>query len=301
MSFTDTVALSRLRFAPSQSPALVRINPKYLIIFFITLILVLGEWRYSILGGYERLATTLGVCLAAEAVLSLLMRGRLANLGSAYISGISLALLTKPQSNLLWPFVMGALLTIGSKYVLTYRNRHLWNPSNFAIGILLLLAPNSVAVLSHQWGNEVVTNAVIWCFGLLIVARARVFHVTAAYAASFVLLALVRSAIVGGPLLAEIAPITGPMYQLFIFFMVTDPRTTVGSRSGRIAVAAIVALVEGAIRIAGDFQLGLLSPLYPSPPILALFLVGPVAMWVDLRRKPCAEPPAAEGTRARAD
>ena len=285
MNVGDALVPSRLRSTQWPWLALVRVNPRYLIIFLITLILVLGEWRYAILGGYERLATTLGVCLATETVLSLLMRGRWANLGSAYISGISLALLVKPQSNLLWPFVMGGLLTIGSKYVLTYRNRHLWNPSNFGISVLLLLAPNSVAVLSHQWGNDLATNAVIWSFGLLIVARARMFHVTATYIGSFLLLALARNVIVGGPLLAEIAPITGPMYQLFVLFMITDPRTTVGSRNGRMVVAALVALVGAGIRLAGDFQLGLLAPLYPSPPILALFLVGPVAMWIGLFRK----------------
>lgn len=285
MSVTNTLAQTRTSSTPLQWSSLARINPRYLIIFLITLILVLGEWRYSILGGYDRLATTLGVCMGAEIVLSLFMRGRLANLGSAYISGISLALLTKPQSNLLWPFFMGALLTISSKYVLTYENRHLWNPSNFGISILLLLAPNSVAILSHQWGNEIATNAVIWGFGLLIVARARMFHVTATYIASFLLLALVRNAIIGGPLLAEIAPITGPMYQLFVLFMITDPRTTVSSRRGRMAVAALVAVVEAVIRLAGDFHLSLLTPFYPSPPILALFMVGPVALWLDLFRK----------------
>src|SRR6185503_4318891 len=86
--------------------------------------------------------------------------------------------------------------------------------------------------------------------------------------------AFLRNAIVGGPLLAELAPITGPMYQLFVFFMVTDPRTTVSTRRGRIVVVAIVALVETLIRLAGDFQLPLLRPFYVSPPILALSIVG---------------------------
>ena len=36
--------------------------------------------------------------------------------------------------------------------------------------------------------------------------------------------------ITGNPWLANVAPITGPMYQLFIFFMVTDPKTTVGPK-----------------------------------------------------------------------
>src|SRR5205814_10457463 len=67
-------------------------------------------FRSNILGGYDRLATTLGVCLATEVVLSRLLRGRVANVSSAYITGISLALLIKPQANILWPFALGAFL-----------------------------------------------------------------------------------------------------------------------------------------------------------------------------------------------
>jgi Na+-translocating ferredoxin:NAD+ oxidoreductase RnfD subunit len=265
--------------------SLARINPKHLIIFLITIILVLGEWRYSILGGYERLAATLGSCLLAEWGLARLVGGRKASYSSAYVSGISLALLLKPQAGLLWPFWLGGFLAIGSKYVLLYSGRHLWNPSNFAIGALVILAPGSVAILSHQWGNEIGTNAVIWVLGLLIASRARVLHITLAYLASFAVLALLRSGITGDPLLAELAPVTGPMYQLFIFFMITDPRTTVGTRTGRIVVVALVALAEALIRLAGDAGIPGLTPLYYSPPILALFLVGPIAMWWDLRRR----------------
>ena len=278
--------------APAQAPtrtrgigwSLSRIDPKYLIVFLITLVLVVGEARYSILGGYNRLATTLGICVATEVFLSWFLRGRIVNISSAYITGISLALLIKPQANLLWPFALGAFLAIASKYVLTYRGRHLWNPSNFAIALLLLIASSSVAVLSHQWGNDLGTNLVIWAFGLVIAWRARVLHVTLTYVACFLAFATARHLIVGGPLLAELAPITGPMYQLFVFFMVTDPRTTVSTRRGRILVVGIVALVETIIRLAGDFQIAVLRPLYPSPPLLALAIVGPIAMWWDLRR-----------------
>ncbi len=274
--------------APAQAstPSLVAsaIDPRYLIVFLITLVLVLGEARYGILGGYDRLATTLGICLITEVVLSWWLRGRVANLASAYITGISLALLTKPQANILWPFALGAFLAIASKYVLTYRGRHLWNPSNFAIALFLLVAADSVAVLSHQWGNDLRINLVIWGFGLVIAWRAKVLHVTLAYVACFIVFALIRNVIVGGPLLAELAPITGPMYQLFVFFMVTDPRTTVSTRKGRIIVVASVALLEALIRLAGDFQVPLLRPFYVSPPLLALAVVGPIAMWWDLRR-----------------
>jgi Na+-translocating ferredoxin:NAD+ oxidoreductase RnfD subunit len=74
------------------------------------------------------------------------------------------------------------------------------------------------------------------------------------------------------------------MYQLFIFFMITDPRTTVGSTRGRIIVAALVAMVEAAIRVAADSHVAALNLLYPAPPILALAIVGPVAKALDLYR-----------------
>ncbi|HEY6222305.1 MAG TPA: RnfABCDGE type electron transport complex subunit D [Gemmatimonadales bacterium] len=261
-----------------------KLDPRYLISFLITLILVLGQVFYGILGGYERLALTLGVCVATELVLSYLMRGHVASLQSAYVTGLSLALLLKPQAGLLWPFALGAFLAIASKYVLMLRGRHLWNPSNFAISLLLVLAPSRIALLSHQWGNHLATNAVIWAFGLLIASRVKVLHVTLTYVGCYLVLAALRSGIVGTPLLAELAPITGPMYQLFIFFMVTDPRTTVHTKRGRMIVVAIVALVEAVIRIAGDSNVAVLTPLYPAPPILALAIVGPIAMAIDLLR-----------------
>ena len=267
-----------------------RLDPRYPVSFLITLILVLGEARYGILGGYDRLVTALGVSTATELVLSRLVRGRFANVASAYITGISLALLIKPRAGLLWPFALGGFTAIASKYVLQYRGRHLWNPSNFAISLLVLAAPASVAVLSQQWGNDLATNAVIWCFGLLIASRVRMLHVTLTYVTCFVVLAALRSSISGGPLLAEIAPLTGPMYQLFIFFMVTDPKTTVSTVRGRMIVAAAVALAEAGIRLAGDWHVAALAPLYPAPPILALAIVGPLAKAIDLYRAARSSP-----------
>lgn len=260
-------------------------EPRYLIVGLITLVLVMGQWRFAILGDYRRLVTALGVCVITELLFSWFVRGKLADLQSAYVSGISLSLLTKPQAGLLWPFALGAFLAISSKYVLTYRNRHLWNPSNLAICLLLLLAPESVAVLSHQWGNDIVANAAIWTFGLIIASRAGVLHVTASYVLSFLALAVLRTSIAGGPLWGEIAPLTGPMYQLFVFFMVTDPRTVVRSKRGQVLVVVIVALVEALIRLAGDFSVPFLSPLYASPPLFALTIVGPAALFVDLWRQ----------------
>src|SRR5205823_13655984 len=106
-------------------------------------ILGVAEARYGILGAYGALVISLGGCVATELALARLVGGRGAALQSAYVTGISLALLLKPRAGLLWPFALGAFLAIASKYVLAYRGQHLWNPSNFAISLLLVIAPRS--------------------------------------------------------------------------------------------------------------------------------------------------------------
>ena len=261
-----------------------RIDPRYLIAFLITLVLVAAQLRYHMVGGYDRLGVALGVCIATEALYSWFDRGKVVNLLSAYISGISLTLLVKPQGGALWPFVLGGIIAISSKYVLRYRENHLWNPTNFAVTALLLAAPDRVSVLSHQFGNDLTTNLVIWIFGLIIAARVGVLHITLTYVASFLLLNTARAAALGQPILPEIAPITGPMYQLFVFFMITDPRTIVRGRRRQIVVAVLIAVMETLIRFASDKGWPLPTAFNAAPAFLALFLVGPVAKWIDLRR-----------------
>jgi Na+-translocating ferredoxin:NAD+ oxidoreductase RnfD subunit len=92
------------------------------------------------------------------------------------------------------------------------------------------------------------------------------------YAASFIAFSLIRAWITGNPFLSEVAPITGPMYQLMTFFMITDPATSVSSRNGRILVTFLIALTEMILRLLEVV----------NAPLFALFLIGPAAMVVDL-------------------
>jgi len=242
----------------------------------ITCILISAHLSFGILEGYARTGAAILTAIAAEMAIGRITYGSWPHPASAYITGISVGILIR--SPFVWPYVLCSLISIVSKYVLRLRGRHLWNPSNFGIVVLLLLAPASVAVLSIQWGNAVAPMAVIWLLGFVIVWRVGRLHISAAYVASFLLLSIVRSAITGNPWLANVAPITGPMYQLFIFFMVTDPKTTVRPKWAQVLVVCIVAIVEMILRLAEMVY----APLY------ALFLVGPSAMvietWLESRR-----------------
>ncbi|QXD13757.1 RnfABCDGE type electron transport complex subunit D [Rhodocaloribacter litoris] len=248
----------------------LRYDGRYTAPLLITSILIGGHLSFGILESYRAILLAIFTALVAEVVLSRLLRDRWPHLASAYISGISVGILIRTP--LYWPFVVCSLLTITSKYVLRFRGRHLWNPSNFGICAMLFLAPHAVAPLSVQWGNNLWPMLVIWILGSVIIWRFRRFHICATYVAAFLLFAFVRTFITGDSFLAEVAPLTGPMYQLFVFFMITDPKTTVTSKPGQAVVAFAVALVETVLRLAEVVH----APFY------ALFIVGPVALLIEM-------------------
>jgi Na+-translocating ferredoxin:NAD+ oxidoreductase RnfD subunit len=253
-----------------------RFDNRYVAPLFITCILLIGHLSYGILESYQKTALAIAVALAAELILGRIFFGKWLNLASAYITGISVGILVRSPAY--WPYALCSLISIMSKYVLRVKGRHIWNPSNFGIAVLLFLAPETMAVLSIQWGNNYWSLLVIWILGSIIIWRARRFHISATYVVSFFMFAFLRSWITGDPWQAEVAPITGPMYQLFVFFMITDPKTTVRSRTSQCVVAFCLAMAE--------FFLRLDQVVYA--PIFALFFVGPAAnlieIWWDSRR-----------------
>lgn len=275
--------MSAESLSPPERPAApklllgLRLDNRYLPPILITSILITAQLTFGILESFQRTAVAIVTAICAELILGRITHGRWLNPASAYISGISVGILIR--SPFLWAYALGSLISILSKYVLRLNGRHLWNPSNFGVSVLLFLAPQTVSLLSVQWGNNIWPMAVIWMLGFAIVYRVGRFHISAAYVLSFLAFAAVRSAITGTPWLATISPITGPMYQLLIFFMLTDPKTTVRPRWGQVVVVVMVAFVEMLLRL----NEVIFAPFY------ALFLVGPSALlieiWLDSRAK----------------
>lgn len=250
---------------------------RYLPPIFITLILVAGNLSFGLLESFSRTALAIASSMLFEIALTLLIYRKFPHLASAYITGISVGILIRSPA--FWPYALCSAIAITSKYVLRWRGRHLWNPSNFAISAMLLLAPEYVAALSIQWGNSLWPMLIVWVLGFFIVYRVKRFHITATYVVCFVILSFVRTFFTGHSFLAEVAPITGPMYQLFIFFMITDPKTTVKRRWAQCLVVALVAVVEMILRLAENVH----APYY------ALAIVGPAANAVDIyldRKRP---------------
>ncbi len=264
---TDT---SQTSAQPAQWKKWLSLDNRFVPPLFITLILLVGHLSFGMLESYQKTLLAIAVSMAAELVLARTFTGKWPHLASAYISGISVGILVRSPA--FWPYALCALITITSKYVLRFRGRHLWNPSNFGISALLFLASDTVTTLSIQWGNFLLPIFVIWALGSVIIWRLRRFHITLTYVVSFLVFAVLRAWMTHNPWQAEISPITSPEYQLFIFFMITDPKTTVKSRAGQCAVAFSVALVEMVMRL----NQVVYAPFY------ALFFVGPTALLIEM-------------------
>jgi enediyne biosynthesis protein E5 len=250
-----------------------QIDSRYIAPLLISTILLIGNFKYGILEHPEKTATSILVSILVEILMGFLFLRKMPHLASAYVSGISCGILVRSPE--WWPYAVVAGLSIVSKYVIRVNGRHLWNPSNLGIVLLLLFAHESVSTLSFQWGNHVYAGLVIWALGLFIVSRLKRLHICLTYIGFFLFYSYVRTFFTHDSFLTEAAPITGPMYQLFILFMITDPKTTTQSKKAQTIVAFSVATMECILRLVGG-RWGIHAPYY------ALTLRGPSANLIEI-------------------
>ena len=169
---------------PPRAAPRPQIDPRYIPPMLITLILLGSNFLTGNLESPWKTGLAIVTAIVLEAGLSRLMRGSWPHLASAYISGISVGILVR--SPFFWPFALCAAISILSKYAIRLKGRHIWNPSNFGIVMMLFFAPKAVASLSVQWDNRLTMMIPIWCVGLLVLWRLRRVHIAITYALSFV-------------------------------------------------------------------------------------------------------------------
>ena len=181
--------------------------------------------------------------LLATALLTQFLCGKLWKLPaydprSALISGLSLCLLLRTNS--LAMAVATAVIAIASKFVVRWKGKHLFNPTNIALIAMMLMTPG-VWVSPGQWGNVAFFGFLMACIGGLVVNRAARSDVTFAFIAFYLAILLGRASWLGQPPANPLHGLQNGAFLLFSFFMISDPRTTPDSRPGRILFALLVA------------------------------------------------------------
>jgi hypothetical protein len=191
-----------------------------------------------------RVVLLLATVLGAQAIGDGVTAGRLrlsrisVNYRSALISGLSLCLLLRTNRPEL--AVLAAVLTIGSKFLVRFRGKHVFNPTNGGL-IAMLLLTNQVWVSPGQWGAAPALGVLFACVGTVVVNRASRSDVTFAFIVFFSALMSGRSIYLGEPMAIPIHRLESGVLLLFAFFMISDPKTTPDSRAGRVLFAALVA------------------------------------------------------------
>ena len=94
---------------------------------------------------------------------------RPANFKSALISGLSLCLLLRTNRPEL--AILAAVIAIAGKFVIRFRGKHLFNPTNGGLVAMLLLT-DQVWVSPGQWGSVAFFAFLMACVGGLVVNRA---------------------------------------------------------------------------------------------------------------------------------
>jgi Na+-transporting NADH:ubiquinone oxidoreductase subunit NqrB len=183
-------------------------------------------------------ATLILVTVLATQAVGDRLEGRPANVRSALISGLSLCLLLRTNRTDL--AILAAAVTIAAKFVIRYRGKHLFNPTNGGI-VAMLLFTDQVWVSPGQWGSVAFFALLMACLGGVVVNRASRSDVTYAFIACYCTLLFGRSWYLGEPLAIPLHRLQSGALLLFTFFMISDPKTTPDSRAGRVLFAALVA------------------------------------------------------------
>lgn len=157
---------------------------------------------------------------------------------SPLISALSLCLLLRTND----PAVaaLAAFIAIGSKFVIRWKNKHVFNPTNLALAVMLSGGLGWIS--AGQWGQVAWFGFLIACLGSLVVTRAARADVTIGFLGFHVGLLTTRALWLGDPLTIPLHQVESGALLIFAFFMISDPKTTPDSRTGRIIYALIVAL-----------------------------------------------------------
>jgi Na+-transporting NADH:ubiquinone oxidoreductase subunit NqrB len=221
-----------------QSISLFPGDPRYYQIAVLASLLVYGTNWLGFDVGWPQVAILLGTVLATQVACTKLAQLPKFDPRSPLISGLSLCLLLRANEPLL--LFATAIVTITSKFVLKWNHKHIFNPTNFGIVMMIALS-GEVWVSPAQWGSKLYFAFLMACLGGVVIHRAMRSDVSYTFLFAYAAILFGRAFWLGDPLAIPVKQLQSGALLLFTFFMISDPKTTPDSRAGRILFAILVA------------------------------------------------------------
>ena len=243
-------------------------DPRLHVAAVIVAVQVAGQAALGFQLSIAQILVSVLTCAALEVGVTLSRRRVLLWPASALLTGNGVALLLRAagtRHGQWWSlhgagyFALAGVLSLGSKYALRWRGSHVFNPSNFGLVCVFLLFGTRVVNPQDLWWGPMspglaLTLAVIVAGGLTLVARVRMLGAALAFWVVFAGLTGLTAA--AGHCMAarwHLGPVCGgsfwwslalsPEILVFLFFMITDPRTAPEGRVSRAVFGGLVGLL----------------------------------------------------------
>ena len=243
-------------------------DPRLHLAAVIVTLQVLGQTAFGFQLSIAQILVSLVTCAVLEVSIALRRQRVLMWPASALLTGNGVAFVLRVPGTEhgdwwsmhgWWIFAGTAAVGLGSKYVITFRGRHIFNPSN--VGLVLcfvLLGPEHADPLPFWWGPMSIWLALALALivggGLTILSRLHLVGIAVGFwltfAAGIAVLAATGHEMTAAWHLGPISGldlwwllVTSPEVLVFLFFMITDPRTIPESRQGRRVYAISVGLL----------------------------------------------------------
>jgi Na+-translocating ferredoxin:NAD+ oxidoreductase RnfD subunit len=228
---------------------------------------VLGQVGLRFQVSVPQILAAILTCAVLEVALTFRSRKAFVWPASAMLTGSGVALILRvpgtPRGDhwttYEWYVFAGvAALSLLTKYVIRHRGSHVFNPSNIGLVVaFLVLGSTRVEPLDFWWAPwtrwMVLAYAVILVGGLLVTARLQLLALAitfwGALALGIGILAASGHCMTARWAFAPVCGfdywrviVTSPEVLIFLFFMITDPKTVPAGRVGRVVFAFLVAI-----------------------------------------------------------
>ena len=188
---------------------------------------------------------------------------------SALNSIMSILLLLHANS---WIWIaLASFIAIGSKFLIRYQNKHIFNPSNIGIVVVLLLSGSSWAA-PGQWGQALWITLLLAGSGLILLIGLSRMLTSISFLLVFISLTFLRALWLGDPVAIPLHQLQSGALLIFAFFMLSDPMTSPNTNTGRLIFGTWVGVVSWVLQY--NFYI-------PNAFLYALAASMPLVLWLN--------------------
>jgi Na+-transporting NADH:ubiquinone oxidoreductase subunit NqrB len=261
-------------FPQALSETVRSLDPRDFQILFLSIFLFYGIWALDWGTEWSKYTTLIGVSLLTQIVGEWIVGKKQSSWKSAIITGLGLCLLLK--SSELWVLALAAGGAIAGKFLIRYHGKHIFNPGN--LGIILVLLFTDVAWISPgQWGSGFMLLFFFGAAATMVLLKVGRIDTCLSFLITFAALEFSRTVLFlgWGPDVFFHKMCNGS-FLLFTFFMITDPVTTPSDRKARIIWSVLIGVLA--------FVLSHWLYIHAAP-IWALVIAAPLTALLDRKFK----------------